>query len=238
MDQIGLIKDFVAKNTIPAQSGSECVDGRYIESGRVARPGGDFGFVMALLAANKQKGLGLSPEECFEKVYDAVIASNGNFYMHTDTHAKHAHEEASIGCSHIALAMNPQTSSGYGDVAEETKTALLTALEMAAAKKLEIINLEGDHKEEGVIIVNSETRTIKHRDAKHMFFVYDKKRDDLFIKQNLLPQLYIPELTPKDFQDASQKQLQATLQNLALGLPIFEVTPGSNTSINYIGKVE
>jgi len=38
----------------------------------IARPGGHCGYVMALLAINRKKNLGLTPEQCFNAVYKVV----------------------------------------------------------------------------------------------------------------------------------------------------------------------
>ena len=86
-----------------------------------------------------------------------------------------------------------------------------------------MVTLPGEHKEEGVLIVKNEEYTVNSHDDEHMYFIYDKKRDDLFIKE-LVEKMTVSELVYENFQRVSTLQLGATLQALAKGLPIFEVT--------------
>ncbi|HRN96283.1 MAG TPA: hypothetical protein PLD54_02460, partial [Candidatus Levybacteria bacterium] len=60
---IHTVTDFVSANIIPTKNGRKCVDGRYENdeySGMIARPGADFGYVMAMIGYNNEQKLGLS----------------------------------------------------------------------------------------------------------------------------------------------------------------------------------
>src|SRR5918999_5790834 len=75
------------QNVVPVAAGRRCIDGRYEPgqgSGMIARPGADFGYVMALLAVNHAKGLGLTPTQVVDAVYDAVVREGDRFRLHTD----------------------------------------------------------------------------------------------------------------------------------------------------------
>lgn len=226
------IKEYILKNIVPIKYGRECVDGRYSQniSGRIARPGGDFGYLMVLMRLNKEKGLGLTVKQCAEKIY-GTITQNDRFFMHTDRHSKYPQ----IGCSHIAKAMDPNLTSLYELDPNELKEAL--DLIRQKTDNLEVVNLEGEHKEEGVIIITGVNYTLNHQDSTKMFFIYDKVRDNLFIDQ-LVPLLNIRGLNPVDFKNISNSQIQACLHNLALNLPIYEVyldTP--NPQVKFISNV-
>src|SRR5205814_1274014 len=84
-------------------------------TGMIARPGGDAGYVMALLALNRKKHLGLTPEQCFNAVYKAIAKQHGRFCMHTDHHVdpdSHTHHGL-IGCGHLAKAATDELSKEY-----------------------------------------------------------------------------------------------------------------------------
>src|SRR5690606_34821359 len=85
-----------------------------------------------------------------------------------------------------------------------------------------LVTLPGEHKEEGVLIIKHEEYTVNSQDENHMYFIYDKKRDDLFIKK-LVETIAVENLVYENFQRVSTLQLGATLQALAKGLPLFEV---------------
>lgn len=223
----------VVKNLTPAKEGRKCVDGRYAsegnDQGMIARPGGDFGYVMALLAVNREKQLGLTPEQCVDAVFNAVTVEGNLFYMHTDTHAEHDHghnDKPAIGCGHIAKALNPELASGYAVPEDDMRKAFAHMQKYLQLKeKVRMTVLEGDHKEQGVLVVDSETRTVKPQNEqdKTMYFIYDKKRDAEYIQKTLIPRLKIQALNGEDFMKAADAQLAATLHNLALGANIYHV---------------
>ena len=74
-EKLHTVERYIQASLTPAKDGRKCVDGRYLpnqSAGMISRPGGDCGYVMALLALNSKKKLGLTPEQCFNAVYKAV----------------------------------------------------------------------------------------------------------------------------------------------------------------------
>lgn len=73
-------------------------------------------------------------------------------------------------------------------------------------------------------MIKSKEYTINAEDpeANTMYFIYDQERDEEFMK-NLVDQLSIPGVEFDEFKKESDLQLTATLHNLALGLPVYEV---------------
>jgi hypothetical protein len=220
--------------TVASKDGRRCVDGRYESdsehSGRLARPGGDFGYVMALLAVNRSKNLNLTPEQCVDAVYAAVTENDGQFFMHTDEHAEHASETTAIGCGHIAKAMNAANSSNYNVTPEEVAQALAyTRQKIGQGEKFTMVTLKGEHQERGVLVVTGTEKTVNPH-KQDMFFVYDSNRDQQFIQQ-LVDRASIPGLTLEDMVEASKLQTQATLHLLAADKPIFEVNVDNDTPV-------
>lgn len=227
--EIEAITNYAERNRRPAQEGRKCVDGRYDKdqaAGMIARAGGDFGYVMALAEAN----VGLTPDECFDKVY-AIVTKRGPFYMHTDTHADPENPDDNvehlslIGCGHIGNAAVADYSELYGldpQVVEHLVGHARTR--QAAGDAIEIVNLAGDHQERDVLIVRGMDETINAHDEQEMHFIYDQDRDEAFMK-DLVEQLQadgVP-ITYEAFKAASDRQLGATLQLLAPGKAIYEV---------------
>jgi hypothetical protein len=218
------IASFTEKNITFAKPGRKCIDGRYVvdeHSGMIARPGADFGYVMALLGYNDEQKLGLSVKRCVEAVYKAVTTLDSEFYMHTDI-ASNPDLAYPIGCGHITCALNSDIAHTYGLEVDQVQEAL-QILKNNSEMPVTTVTLEGDNKASGVLIVKSQEYTLDSHTEDSMFFVYDKKRDDLFIK-DLIPYLEIPEIVYENFQRVATLQLGATLQAMAKDLPIFEVT--------------
>lgn len=210
---------FVRENLVPAVAGRKCVDGRYQDSGAgmIARPGGDFGYVMVLLALTKAKGFHLTPGQCVEKVYMALGNHNNRFYMHTDNHAAANH--GLPGCGHIAKAMDTRLAESYGIKPMEVQAAIMH-VQLLSNVRTEI--LQGEHREQGVLVITGESNSVRSQDEQNMYFVYDQTRDEEKMR-DLVARMGIPKLTVEDFIEVSKKQLAATLQELATGKPIFEV---------------
>jgi len=221
---IHTVSSFVSKNIISTKEGRKCVDGRYEDdeySGMIARAGADFGYVMAMLGYNLEQKLNLSVEQCVDIVYKSIIDLEGTFYMHTDTHADPT-IPYSIGCGHASKAMSQEYALTFGLDPEQVQKALLL-LKDSPERPVTLVTLQGDHAEEGVLIIKNEDYTVNSKDDEHMYFIYDKKRDDLFLK-DLVEKIGMDQLVYENFQRVSTLQLGATLQALAKGLPIFEVT--------------
>jgi hypothetical protein len=226
---LGNVKAYVQQSIVPAHDGRKCVDGRYYPNqgtGMIARPGGDCGYVMALLAASERKGLHLPPEHCFNIIYKIVSKNNG-FSMHTD-HACDPDEKTHrglIGCGHLAKAATKKLSKDYDVKSDDIKRIVLYARNIhEITQNLQMINLNGEHQERGVLVIKSEEYSIlaDNPTLNQMYFIYDEQRDNAFLKK-LVSEIGLAEITYEDLKRESDIQLQATLQNLAAGLPIFEV---------------
>jgi hypothetical protein len=242
---------YIQKNTVKAQEGRKCVDGRYppdIARGMLARAGGDCGYVMALMAINKKKKLQLTPEQCFNAVYKVINQKmHGAFCIHTDHHAdpdhavanKHLHQTL-IGCGHLSKAASQGIRHPYDVQNEDVKRIISYARNLAdIGDNVEMINLEGEHAEQGVLLVNDLDYTVNAMDPKtrEMYFIYDKKRDEDFMEK-LVKVMAIPEVTFEDMKEESDIQLQATLHNLAKGLPIYTVSyKDKEAQVSYLATI-
>lgn len=229
--------DYVRRNTVLARDGRKCVDGRYppdTAQGMLARAGGDCGYVMALMAINRKKKLQLTPEQCFNAVYKVISQKlHGAFCIHTDHHAdpdhatnKHMHQTL-IGCGHLSQAAAHRLLRHPYDVQSgDVKRIIAYARNLAdIGDHVEIVNLNGEHAERGVLIIDDTMSTVNAMDPeKHaMYFIYDKKRDEAFMRK-LVRSMAIPGVTFEDMKKEADIQLQATLHNIAKGLPIYTVS--------------
>lgn len=245
--------DYVSKNTVRAREGRKCVDGRYppeTASGMLARAGGDCGYVMALMAINKKKKLGLTPEQCFNAIYKIISQKlHGAFCIHTDHHVDPDHEDATkhmhqtlIGCGHLSnAATQGRLRETYDIHGEDVKKIIAYARNLAEISEgVEIINLNGEHAERGVLLIDDTTHTVNAWDQKAhtMYFIYDKKRDEEFMKK-LVTAMAITGVTYEDMKKEADIQLQATLHNLAKGLPIYTVSyKGKEPQVSYQATIQ
>ncbi len=235
------VSAYVQASTITVDGGTKCVDGRYLPDqaeGMIARPGADGGYVMALEAVNRKKGLGLTPEQCFNAVFKAVKKLNGTFYLHTDhtvdpnakTHNGPASTRSNrgelIGCGHLAKAARRGYSWEYDVRSQDVVDMVTYARSLSDIEAgVEMINLAGNHQERGVLLVHSDKYTVLSANPKlsQMYFIYDIDRDNIFMKK-LVAEMNIPGVTLNDMYHEGALQLAATLQNLAIGLPIYDIT--------------
>lgn len=241
---------YVQKNTVVARDGRKCVDGRYppdTATGMLARPGGDCGYVMALLAINKKKRLNMTPEQCLNAVYKVICQKmHGAFCMHTDHHVDPDQEDLNdkmhqtlIGCGHLAKATKQLLREPYDVDNEDVKKIIAYAKNLAeVSNNVEMVNLDGDHKEQGVLLIDGDKYTVNACDDEKQYFIYDKTRDDAFMKK-LVDAMALPSVTFEDMQAESDIQLQATLHNLAKGLPLYTVSfSGKKASVTYVKHIE
>lgn len=241
---------YVLRNTVRAQDGRKCVDGRYTAdtaSGMLARPGGDCGYVMALLAINKKKKLGLTPEQCLNAIYKVICNKlDGAFCMHTDHKVDPSENglndrvhQTVIGCGHLAKATKQLLREPYDVNNDDVKKIIAYAKNLAeVSDNVEMVNLVGDHKEQGVLLIESDAYTVNAFDGTKQYFVYDKTRDDAFM-QKLVKAMQLPGVTFEDMKAESDIQLHATLHNLAKGLPLYQVGfDGKTPSIKYVSHIE
>jgi hypothetical protein len=230
--------NYVQNNTVLAREGRKCVDGRYppdTARGMLARAGGDCGYVMALMAINRKKKLQLTPEQCFNAVYKVISQKmHGAFCIHTDHHADPENTDANqnmhqtlIGCGHLSKAASQWSIRRPYDLQGSDVKKIITYAKNLAdiSENVEMVNLDGEHAELGVLIIEDTDHTVNAMDPKEhtMYFIYDKKRDEAFMKR-LVKDMAIPGVTFEDMKMEAEIQLQATLHNLAKGLPIYTVT--------------
>ncbi len=244
--------NYVRKNTVTAMEGRKCVDGRYppdTARGMLARAGGDCGYVMALMAINRKKKLQLTPEQCFNAVYKVISQKlHGAFCIHTDHHADPDHEGSNhqmhqtlIGCGHLSQAASPHLLRQPYDVqSHDVKKIIAYAKNLAdISDTVEMINLNGEHAERGVLIIDDTTHTVNAMDPKEhkMYFIYDKKRDEAFMKK-LIKAMAIPGVTFEDMKKESDIQLHATLHTIAKGLPMYTVSyKNAEPQVRYIATI-
>jgi len=224
------VATYVKASTVLSQKGTKCVDGRYLPTqahGFLARPGADGGYVMALEAVNRKLHLGLTPQQCFNLVFKAVIALNGKFYLHTDEYTDptpYTHTGL-IGCGHLAKAGRKGLSWEYDVRSNDVREMVNYARNLCeVSSHIEMITLSGKHTEKGVLLVHSRKNTVLSYNPKRhqMYFIYDVDRDHTFMKK-LVETMALEGLTYRDMIREADLQLDATLQNLAVGLPIYEV---------------
>lgn len=244
-EEFNQTQEYVQHNVVPANQGRKCVDGRYLPNqaaGMIARPGGDCGYVMALMAVNKKKKLGMSPEQCFNAVYKVLAHNHQKFCMHTDHHAdpdEHTHKGL-IGCGHLVKASTDKLCKDYDVEGKEVERFVEYARNLAEIEPaMEIVNLDGEHEEKGVLVINSDSYTVNadNPEMQRMYFIYDAQRDTSFMKK-LVADLDIKGVTFEEMKEESDIQLNATLHNLAKGLPIYSVAfEGSHPQVAYVDTV-
>lgn len=236
------VTSYVKASAVMARKGTKCVDGRYLPNqahGMLARPGADGGYVMALEAVNRKKHLGFTPLECFNAVFKAIKKLNGTFYLHTDEHAS-AHN-ALIGCGHIAKAGRKMFSWEYDIRSGDIKEMVNYARNLCEiSPNIEMVNLVGNHEEKGVLIVHGSKYTVLADNPKRhqMYFIYDVDRDRAFMRK-LVEEMDLKGVTFEDMIREADLQLDATLQNLAVGLPIYKVEfAGSSPRVTFVSRIE
>jgi hypothetical protein len=233
---------FVSSNKVRARKGFICVDGRYDATkyaGMLARPGGNFRGIMVLLALRKK--LNLPVGRIIDKAVDAVEKMGIPFSIHTDAH-HHSTDLADIGCGHIALAENKDHAKEYRVDPVDVHNALVyLRIKLEGRKYFQLQDLEGSHKERGVLVITGTKYAVNHWDTKkdEMYFVYDKARDEEYLQILFYNfKVQFPKLSFEEFKHVSDIQLNATLHNLAKGLPVFEVNlDKSEPMVKQIGTV-
>jgi hypothetical protein len=235
------ITEFVKKNRVKAKKGFICVDGRYEAgdetAGMLARPGGNFRGIMVLLSLKDK--LGLTVGRVVDRAVEAVEEMGITFNMHTDEHSD-PDDLDKIGCGHIAKAADPKTAKDYKVDPDDIKNALIyLRIKLEGRNYYKMVTLEGEHQEQGVLIISGTKYTVNHFDpkTKEMFFVFDKARDDIYLRQ-LFDHLHLSKITYTEFRELSDLQLQATLKNLAKDLPIYKVDADEEEPVvEFLGKV-
>lgn len=224
--QIADIKTFSQENRVAVLKRRGCVDGRYKpdqEVGKIALPGADFNIVEALLHFRAVGKIHITPEEIADRIYWAARRIDGTFSMHTH-------------CGHIDRALIPGNQAFYRALPEEVERAYKFLNE--SGRGVNLVPLEGEHKEEAVLALVGTTHTVKSQDNKNMFFVYNKVLADQYIDQ-VIANAGIIGISQTEARIASNRQMDATLRLLAAGLNIFlvNVDQKDNIIVQPFGKV-
>lgn len=236
---------FVEMNSKPLDDlnqWSRCVDGRYQGMANfpmIAKPGADAGDVMAAFGALNLLGKTLPSEAVLNAVVN-VVGGVQKFAFHTDDHAEPT--QPGMGCGHIGQAVADPES--FGVTAEQMQfivSELPKLLEQGAQQEV----LHGEHGEQAVIVVNSETHgllpMLRIGDNLREAFVYHKtlhtQQLDKLAK-GLQEALAAQGEAVEDFQirkaldDAFGKQLAEILKRLAKGLPVYTAMIESDGTVN------
>lgn len=214
-------------------SGWQCVDGRNLEGKRFACPGAGLGIHLGVLAGielyqRDNPGLGIKPEEVaghLEELFGVTC--------HTDEHAA---QDACIfaGCGHCNGAI--KAPDQYGISPETAKHLEVRAQELANQGGLTPDVLKGSHGEQAVFVVeiSIEGEGIllpgTGKDGSQAFICHLENflntAEDLAIRALHLtrnPSEFSEEQVASAVREATTKQVTATLEKLAKGLPRYRV---------------
>lgn len=219
--------------------GRRCVDGRHTKEqaeNSFAFAGADVGLVMALSRASAGK---IDLITSYKAVSRALKRMGTSFFYHTDTHAQHdehKHDTHSIffGCGHALKPTDMELAKRYG--IDPKQQALLIALIKSGKRdedmaELDETVLDGNHLEEGVLVVDSEKFTVEPMsEAGQQYFVYDLRLIRAFMKMvwEELKQdatLDLSGISLDNFIEAEGAQRDVTVDELATkkGKPTFKV---------------
>ncbi len=236
------VVEHVRRNLVLANNDSSiCVDGGYkpIEAmGELARAGADLGISMALIK------LSLSPEDAFLTVYNYRIDKKQKYGWHSDNHAdpnNHAHRHHGsgpiVGCGHCNAAHEYAERYGISPESIEELLVIVKNYQANHPQHMRYINLERDHAEQGVLVVQSEGISVLPWDLERQsqFFVYDATRDEVLLKQiaeRACERLKVKnpdttsELAFDELKKIVKEQTNATLGLLqsSKGKPMYSVT--------------
>ncbi len=210
---------------------SRCIDGRYENTGdlaMIAKPGGDVGDVMTLFSALNGLKISVPNETVLNLVVQAV---GGAQYFNFDTDDQTEPTDFAAGCDHFAQArINPDA---YG-LTEEQISFISTQLSGFVQQGAHQEELHGNHVEQAVIVVDSETHGVSpllHLGNNVLSaFVYQKTlhTEQLDALANKLQealaidgQAIEQDALRTAIYDSSAKQLALTLKFLAKNLPVF-----------------
>ncbi len=253
------VKTFVKNNLVVANNDTAlCGDGRPVADeqrvketeGAIREFGADLGFVFAVASTLARKKIDISAEEVTNGVIDALLETRGedsSVYYHTDEESE---KKGTIGCGHAARITNIQNESLYAPLTSDyAKKIYDFFISHPKAKKVVLRGGHEDHKEEGVLLVESKNynlspqHSVRTTDGMHMFFVADLQRQKEAIgkffpifakKHNISPALYSEEVVKTNLS-----QMTATESLLAKGLPQFmvKISETQEPEINFLSNV-
>lgn len=236
------VVDHVQRNLVIATNlSSICVDGGYQPNeamGELARAGADLGISMGLMK------MGLPPEEAFLTVYNYRVDNNQKYGWHSDTHVdpvedgrKHHGSGPIVGCGHCNAAHEYAERYGISPESIEELLAIVKNYQADYPQHMRYINLERDHAEQGILVVQSEEISVLPWDLENQsqFFVYDATRDEVLLKQiaeRACERLKVKnpdttsELAFDELKKIVKEQTNATLGLLqsSKGKPMYSVT--------------
>lgn len=225
---------------------ARCVDGRCAGKDLPpgARPGGDAGDLMAVLAALRKLDIG---PEIRENVFDLVLQSIGgpeNFYLHTD---EHGGKMIAGGCGHVSGAFKDPLSYG---LQKDDMDWLEQKLKFLKSIGTQEVVLQGQHQEGAVIVIESEDFSAYPSGEAGQAFIYQRSLHKKALAALAERLKELPELAKIDsarltaaMTEASETQLAATLKeltkNIEGGLPLYvaEIDAEGNMDIRQEGTV-
>jgi hypothetical protein len=210
---------------------SRCVDGRYEnlkDFPMIAKPGADAGDVMTAFGALNILKATLPSDVVINAVVTAIGGTN-KFKFHTDDHSEPS--DLGVGCGHLKQALLDPESYG---VTKEQMDYIFSQLPALVEQGAEQVVLHGDHAEQAVVVIDSETHgvipLIRLGPTVREAFIYHKtlhtqQLDKLvkLLQEALASQGQAVEEFEirKAVDDAFGKQLAETLKRLASGLPVY-----------------
>ena len=230
------VKTFAEAAKISTNNLSRCVDGRYegLEPfPAIAKPGADAGDVMVAFAALNLLKTKLSNDQVMAAVVD-LAGGMSNFRFHSDEHAEHDELGAGMGCGHIKQAkLDP---AAYGLTQDQIEFLLEQLPRLLTAGAHQEV-LKGNHAEQAVVVVNSQSYSIKPllRDGNELkeAFVYQKTIHGQQLEKLARQLQSLLESAGQKFEinqvhsavtGSFQKQLTETLKRLASNLETVEIT--------------
>lgn len=240
------VYEHVQRMRVPVDNtGAKCVDGGYHENeavGEMAIPGGHLGVSMALLH------LGFTPPEAFALVDDFVEGNGGRYGWHTDRHdewsdQQHEHHDGKhMGCGHCKAAIEQAEKYGLKSESVQALLDIVSQTQVGGQRNMELVVLDRNHDERGVLIVTGTEQTVKPWDEERntQFFIYDQARHQQFLR-DLVAHLQEKgrEVSYDDLWSASNTETMATLGLLgsSKGKPMYTVNvDGEQAVIEFAGN--
>lgn len=226
------VQSFVQGNIVTSRKEEiRCGDGRATQEqskGAIRAFGEDYGIMLAIKGALGEQGVDDAKlVDSYLKAVKPERGENPKLFIHTDTHAQ---ESGGIGCGHAKLSQGNE--GGYIVEGNEAASLYQAILERP---EVDIQVMEGDHNENGVLLIYSEKDQDGKRfsvnsmdtDRKSSYFVVDMEGiKDHF--NTIVPKISEDlglELSSDDAMSAYEKQQGESAQRLAFskGIPPFRV---------------